>query len=180
MCINCYDKYGDLSGMNNNENELVEDPPSKFDTSRNYSSPSDNKPDDDINKLSSTFTVKLSTANNDANKNEPQNEPKKTPNTQDTNKANRFENNAGSAEESVSKKTSKLKCDKCGLPIQGAYSVYNEKSYHSNCFVCSKCQKAFKERQFFKLDGLAVCSECTEFALYIKHSIIVFFFYFRS
>jgi hypothetical protein len=159
MCIHCYDKYGDLSDIASTE----DNPQSKFETPNNYSSPSD-KPDDDISKLTSTFNVKLSTANNDANKTETFTQP------QDTNKTNRFENSA-SSEDNAAKKTSKLKCDKCGLVIQGAYSVYNEKSYHSSCFVCSKCQKAFKERQFFKLDGLAVCSDCKNlysFGLIIK------------
>ena len=74
MYINCFDKYGDLSGNTSLEENLQ----SKSETP----TPASDKPDDDINKLSSTFTVKLSTGNNDANKIDSLKQP------QDTNKNN--------------------------------------------------------------------------------------------
>ena len=156
ICTDCYNKFGPDS---------IQSEPSIVDTSAKNKEPSLNekvnsspllheKPNDDVNNLSSTFKEKLNT--NTAT-DQHKNDTSKLPNNSDApTKSSRFDN-SGSKDDS-SKKV--LTCEKCGLSIQGAYSVYNEKSYHPKCFVCSRCQNSFKDRQFFKLDGLPICSEC--------------------
>jgi hypothetical protein len=52
------------------------------------------------------------------------------------------------------------KCATCGQRLVGTFTVYDDKKYHSKCFVCSKCSQEFKEKTFFKLNGKPCCRTC--------------------
>jgi len=115
--------------------------------------PPETRPSDrDMNKLASNFSDKLYTS-------PPPSLPNKPPPSYET-PPKEYNKPAGSVKVDDSKKT--LYCDKCGLEIEGSYSVYDGKSYHNRCFVCSKCKKEFTEKQFFRIDGQPACSPCHE------------------
>jgi len=96
--------------------------------------PPETRPSDrDMNKLASNFSDKLYTS-------PPPSLPNKPPPSYET-PPKEYNKPAGSVKVDDSKKT--LYCDKCGLEIEGSYSVYDGKSYHNRCFVCSKCKKEF-------------------------------------
>ena len=117
--------------------------------------PPDTRPSDrDLNKLASNFSDKLHTSP------PPPSLPSRPPPTYEP-PPKEYNKPAGSVVvEDDSKKA--LKCDKCGLLIDGAYSVYDGKSYHNKCFTCSRCKKEFTERQFFRINGLPACAPCHE------------------
>ena len=52
------------------------------------------------------------------------------------------------------------RCAGCSETLSGTFTIYDEKKYHSRCFVCSKCSEAFKEKTFFKLNGKPCCRTC--------------------
>ncbi len=51
-------------------------------------------------------------------------------------------------------------CAKCKQQISGTFTVYNEKKYHTKCFVCCQCSQEFKEKTFFKLNNQPLCRTC--------------------
>lgn len=51
-------------------------------------------------------------------------------------------------------------CEKCGEMLSGTFTIYDDKKYHAKCFTCCQCNQAFKEKQFFKLNGKALCRDC--------------------
>lgn len=51
-------------------------------------------------------------------------------------------------------------CFKCNEKLVGQYTVYNDKKYHTKCFVCCQCSQPFKEKQFYKLNEKPLCREC--------------------
>jgi hypothetical protein len=158
ICTDCFDKYGarktydDLVASNSKPSPIVApalgtNKPTNNDRTRNTNYDRDNE----VNTLSSNFSVNLNTkesANDDA----------KT-NNNNSERRNRFENPSSNSKPPTETKSS-LICEKCKLPIQGTYSAYNDKNYHTKCFTCSRCNTEFKGKQFFKLDGLPVCNNC--------------------
>jgi len=51
------------------------------------------------------------------------------------------------------------KCAKCGKVITSGMLVANEKSYHNDCFVCSKCGVSVKTGYKMR-DGELFCATC--------------------
>lgn len=51
-------------------------------------------------------------------------------------------------------------CCKCGLKITGQFTVYEDKKYHVNCFLCFKCNKEIKESIVFELNNKPICVDC--------------------
>ncbi|BFU18662.1 LIM domain containing protein [Entamoeba histolytica HM-1:IMSS-B] len=51
-------------------------------------------------------------------------------------------------------------CARCGKPITTNCVSALGKTYHSECFVCTKCSKPFPTPSFFQKDGNPYCEEC--------------------
>jgi hypothetical protein len=51
-------------------------------------------------------------------------------------------------------------CYKCMQKLTGQFTVYEDKKYHLNCFVCCKCNKEFKENIVFEFNKGPLCSDC--------------------
>lgn len=155
LCTDCYDKYGarstydDIQIIARNDQIALVVPQAIMATKPENDfaqKPNRYEQDDDVNNLSSKFTIKLNETSPDST----------SVNLPRDKRSSRFDT---SGNKDVPKS---LQCEKCGLVIQGSYSVYNEKPYHTKCFVCTKCQKEFKDKSFFKLNNLPVCANCHE------------------
>jgi hypothetical protein len=64
--------------------------------------------------------------------------------------------------ESCANLTKSSLCDKCQQTISGVYIVYNEKTYHQNCFVCSKCNSMLSHESFYTSNGMFYCPRCVK------------------
>ncbi|ELP90045.1 transforming growth factor beta-1-induced transcript 1 protein, putative [Entamoeba invadens IP1] len=51
-------------------------------------------------------------------------------------------------------------CATCGKPITAGMVNALGKTYHSECFVCTKCKSPFASPQFFQKDGNPYCEQC--------------------
>jgi hypothetical protein len=51
-------------------------------------------------------------------------------------------------------------CAKCNQKLFGTVTTYNNRNYHTKCFVCCQCDQDFKENSFFKLNGNPLCRTC--------------------
>jgi hypothetical protein len=156
LCTICFDKYGarksydDLLPSGSKVSSNAE-PPKKPSNDRTRVQDKDKE----INALSSNFQSKLNTSSpNDPAYNEG---PKI-----DNDRRTRFDNPSSNTKPAATETKSSLVCEKCKLPIQGTYSAYNDKNYHTKCFTCNRCNTEFKGKQFFKLDGVPVCNSCHE------------------
>ncbi|VDL59784.1 unnamed protein product [Hymenolepis diminuta] len=51
-------------------------------------------------------------------------------------------------------------CAKCGKKIDPTikYSIYQDKSYHRDCFTCSECNKPIDDKKFVIKDGKYCCA----------------------
>jgi hypothetical protein len=143
ICVECYDKYGsDYEKYTNNDNSI--------DTSRI-------EPQKDVDNLASNL-------NNNLNLN-------KAPPSTNNNKTNVQVLPAVERERESPKKDDSLdNCATCGQKLVGTFTIYDEKKYHSKCFVCSKCSQEFKEKTFFKLNGKPCCRTCHSKSL-VENSI---------
>jgi len=53
-------------------------------------------------------------------------------------------------------------CATCGLAISGGAAMIKamDKSYHSQCFLCSKCNNRIGTPQFYIVEGKPICKDC--------------------
>ncbi|XP_057311510.1 four and a half LIM domains protein 3-like [Hydractinia symbiolongicarpus] len=51
-------------------------------------------------------------------------------------------------------------CSKCGKLITDGGLEHNGKSYHDDCFVCSKCNQSLSGKQFHLEDGVFYDTQC--------------------
>lgn len=124
LCVDCYDKYGldfekHSAARNDDEDDLAFRPPPPI--------PQSEPP---VDKLADRLENNLNLNNNNNNKNVDvlpaveRDRPKQDSNSND------------------------LNCAKCGQKLVGTYTVYNEKKYHTKCFVCVQCNQEFREKTF--------------------------------
>lgn len=54
------------------------------------------------------------------------------------------------------------KCAKCSRPIPPYLpgTEFEGKSYHKECFACSRCKKSLVNQKFFKVGNITVCEHC--------------------
>ncbi|VDL93796.1 unnamed protein product [Schistocephalus solidus] len=52
-------------------------------------------------------------------------------------------------------------CEKCGQKIDSTikYTIYNNKTYHKECFTCFQCKQPLEGKKFFIKDGQNYCAE---------------------
>lgn len=134
ICVDCYDKYGsdyDKVGAANND-----EPPS-------YTPP---PPNSRVPDLESDFNSRL---NMQPTRQNPYAELLPA-----------VERNAPKYQPPAPKKDESNLCEKCGEVLSGTFTIYEEKKYHARCFTCCQCNQEFKEKQFFKLNGKALCRDC--------------------
>jgi hypothetical protein len=165
ICIDCYDTYGD-----NYKNPVPppppkSEPPSKnsmdnfvtnFDVKVNLNPP---KPKNDEKKLEVDLlpAVQRGDAPKTTNTNTSQ-RPSAPPTSQPP--ASQPPASQPPAKTPDTKDKEKSVCDKCSQPLQGSYTVYDEKKYHPKCFACCQCNQELKEKSFFKLNGKPLCRMC--------------------
>ncbi|KAJ5072181.1 lim domain family [Anaeramoeba ignava] len=53
-----------------------------------------------------------------------------------------------------------LTCETCGLPISSGVIEALGKSYHPNCFLCSKCGLKLRASKFYEYYGKPICELC--------------------
>jgi len=56
---------------------------------------------------------------------------------------------ASTTSATISTSTTSSKCGKCGLDLSGTYNIFNEKKYHSYCFLCCQCDLEILENVFY-------------------------------
>ena len=158
MCTDCYDKYGNdydqYVSNNQDDDEAPNVPPPPIPQSK----PPQRKENlDEYQNLVSNMNVnmKISSPNNFNIETLPavQRESTKSTNVPNITPAPKP---APPKEE----KKEDYTCTKCKQQISGTFTVYNEKKYHTKCFVCCQCNQEFKEKTFFKLDGQPLCRTC--------------------
>lgn len=142
ICVDCYDKYGtDYDKVAPLGEHADDQPPS-------YTPP---KPDPVADDLEAAFNNRLNlnpsrSSNNTYSELLPAVE--------------RPEPSSKPSAPSVPAARQEDTCEKCGEVLSGTYTIYDDKKYHAKCFTCCQCNQAFKEKQFFKLDGKALCKDC--------------------
>lgn len=145
LCESCYDKYEmDYEKYMDNDESLVNraPPPIPKDNPPSYQ---DRKPNtNEVDKLSDRFQSNVNvTLNDKASK----------PNVESLPAVQRERPKPPVKEESE-------KCAKCNQELVGTVTVYDDKKYHTKCFVCSQCNEEFKEKTFFKNNGNPICRSC--------------------
>lgn len=56
--------------------------------------------------------------------------------------------------------STKSKCEACKEPIQKDFTEFKSKIFHTDCFVCTKCNKAIGSSPFYDVGGKPVCQGC--------------------
>ncbi|CAF3486738.1 unnamed protein product [Rotaria sp. Silwood1] len=56
------------------------------------------------------------------------------------------------------------RCNKCGKPIpfDTKYTIFDDKPYHEQCFLCVKCHRPIGSKKFFKDQRGFICSNCAK------------------
>ncbi|CAF0806079.1 unnamed protein product [Brachionus calyciflorus] len=147
LCESCYDKY-DLDYEKYMDNDNRAPPPPVPKNEPPYLPSSNPPPRNDIDKLSNQFQSSFNVNLNNSKPNvehlppvQRERDPKPEPRP-------------------AAQKDNAEKCAKCNQVLSGTISVYNEKKYHTKCFVCNQCNEEFKEKSFFKLNGNPICRTC--------------------
>jgi hypothetical protein len=51
-------------------------------------------------------------------------------------------------------------CSGCRNHINGSYTNYNGRYYHSQCFKCSSCERELSNTQFYVVNNQILCYSC--------------------
>ena len=97
-------------------------------------------------------------ANNNTNKISSSNNTIKTYDSNDS--ITSINTNSQSSSKKIDTLNIEFMCFKCGLELAGTYTVYNEKKYHAQCFVCGKCKHEIVENTFYNLNNAPLCRIC--------------------
>ncbi len=129
ICVDCYDKYGtDYDKIA----PLEDDEPPKYTPA---------KPDVGASDLEAAFNSKMNLS------------PSRNQYSELLPAVERPEPSIRTPAPAASAQAKEDTCEKCGEVLSGTYTIYDDKKYHAKCFTCCRCNQAFKEKQFFKLDG---------------------------
>ncbi|KAJ5080376.1 lim domain family [Anaeramoeba ignava] len=60
----------------------------------------------------------------------------------------------------IDSRSKSLTCETCGLPISSGVVEALGKSYHPNCFLCSKCGLKLRPSKFYEYYGKPICELC--------------------
>lgn len=52
------------------------------------------------------------------------------------------------------------RCAGCGKPIVGSYASAQGKTWHTECFRCTRCRKPFRGKNFLEKNGSPYCTDC--------------------
>lgn len=160
ICTDCYDQFGaaclDKAPGDDRRPAPVPAPMPTPAPPIPTSEPPSSSSNRDLNNLTSRFEgTKL-----DDSKNTPKLKVESLPAVERTRDGTSSSTTATATPDQSSGKKEELICAKCGEKLTGTYTVYNEKKYHTKCFVCCQCNQEFTEKSFFKLNGNPLCRQC--------------------
>lgn len=158
LCIECFDKYG--TDYDNpeivNSNLTASVPP-----------PQPSKQSNNTNNIVSEFDVKLKINNNPSveilpakQRDPPSSSVKPTPPPPSQPTQPIQPKPVAPYVPPAKKEDDDTVCYRCNEKLVGQYTIYNEKKYHTKCFVCCQCSQPFKEKQFYKLNEKPLCRDC--------------------